>query len=127
MANKTGNIAPVRLELLITIVDKNKASSYADFIQAYDVNLQIVVPAKGTAKDEVLEYLGLADSDRVAIFSVVRADRLEELSEAIEDRFRSLKNGNGICVAVPFSSVIGRLAFGFLSNDERIAEEEAAR
>ena len=127
MANKTGNFAPVRLELLITIVDKNRASSYADFIQAYDVNLQVVVPARGTAKDEILEYLGLADSDRAAIFSVVREDRLEELSEAIEDRFRSLKNGNGICVAMPFSSVIGRLAFGFLSNDERIADEEAAR
>jgi len=123
MTKPSGNYAPTGLELLITIVDKDKAASYADFIQAYEVNLQLAVPARGTAKDEVLEYLGLTDSDRSAIVSIVRRDRLDEICEGIENRFRSLKNGNGISVALPFSSVIGRLAFGFLSNDERMAEE----
>lgn len=125
MPKINGNYSPICLELLITVVDKEKAAFYADLIQSYDVNLQLIVPARGTAKDELLEYLGLSNSERSAIFSIVRGDRVDDIFEALESRFRSIKNGNGVSVSVPFSSVIGKLVFGYLSNDRRMAAEEA--
>jgi hypothetical protein len=124
-SNKSRHVAPVRLELLITIVPKYKASFYMDLIQSFDVNMQVAVPAQGTADSEIQRYLGLTDIDKTAIFSIVREDRLDALTEILEQKFRSIKNGKGISVAIPLTSMIGTLLFGFLSNDQRAVKEGA--
>ena len=66
--------------------------------------------------------LGLVNHEQNAIFSVVRSDRLEETMDALEDRFRNLKNGKGIAMAVPLSSTIGTMVYGFLTGDERMVK-----
>lgn len=127
MANeseKGRNVSPHKLELLITVVQRKKASFYIDLIQSFDANMQISIPAQGTADREILRYLGLTDTDKTAIFSVVREDRLEALTETLGQKFRSIKDGEGIAAAVPFTSMIGTLLFGFLSNDSRTVKEE---
>lgn len=127
MANesvKGRNVSPHKLELLITVVQRKKAAFYIDLIQSFDANMQISIPAQGTADREILRYLGLTDTDKTAIFSVVREDRLEALTETLGQKFRSIKDGEGIAAAVPFTSMIGTLLFGFLSNDSRTVKEE---
>ena len=123
-SDKSRHVAPTRLELLITVVPRNKAGFYMDLIQSYDVNMQVAVPAQGTADREILRYLGLTDIDKTAIFSVVREDQLDALTETLAQKFRSIKNGEGIAASVPFTSMIGTLLFGFLSNDRRAVREE---
>ena len=108
--------APIKLELLITIVEKNKAEFYIDLIQSFDVNFQFSEPAHGTAKADILDYLGLADSDKTVIFSVVRSDRLEELMYTLDMKFRTIKGGKGVAVSIPFSSMIGTSVYAFLCN-----------
>lgn len=122
-SNRARHVAPIRLELLITVVPKQKASFYMDLIQSFDVNMQIAVPAQGTADSEIQRYLGLTDIDKTAIFSIVREDRLDALTEILEQKFRSIKNGKGISAAIPLASMIGTLLFGFLSNDQRAVKE----
>ena len=118
------NVSPHKLELLITVVQRKKASFYIDLIQSFDANMQLSIPAQGTADREILRYLGLTDTDKTAIFSVVREDRLEALTETLEQKFRSIKDGEGVAAAIPFTSMIGTLLFGFLSNDSRTVKEE---
>ena len=127
MANESDrgrNVSPHKLELLITVVQRKKASFYIDLIQSFDANMQLSIPAQGTADREILRYLGLTDTDKTAIFSVVREDRLEALTETLEQKFRSIKDGEGVAAAIPFTSMIGTLLFGFLSNDRRTVREE---
>lgn len=117
MQKDNRNVAPIRLELLATIVDKRKADFYADLIQAYEVNMQMIFSAKGTAEDKMLEWLGLSRNEKAVIFSMVREDKLDEISDALRDRFASVKGGQGISVSMPLSSIMGASAFGFLSNE----------
>ena len=118
---KDAGIAPNKLELLVTVVDRKKAEYYADLIQSFDVNMQVATLARGTADvTDILEYFGVTDSDKTVIFSFVSADKTNELMDTLEDKFRSIKGGKGISVSLPFSSVIGKLVYGFLSNDERL-------
>lgn len=112
----SGNVAPIKLELLITIVEKNKAEFYADLIQSFDVNFQFLALAHGTAKKDILNYLGLADTDKTVIFSAVRSDRTDEIMYTLENKFRTIKGGKGVCVSVPFTSMIGKSAYAFLAN-----------
>ena len=124
MAKRKRNVAPIRLELLITIVDKKKADFYADLLQSFDVNMQMIVAAKGTAEEKMLEILGLSDNDKAVIFSTVREDRLEEIENILEDRFATVKGGKGIAASIPLTSIMGASAFGFLSNESALLGRE---
>ena len=118
LPEKTGSQAPFALELLITIVEKSKAEFYMDIIQSFEVNFQFAAPAQGTAKAEILDYLGITDTDKTVIFSVVREDRLDELTYTLEKKFRTVRNGKGVSVSVPFTSMIGTSVYTFLCNAE---------
>ena len=122
--DKGRNVSPHKLEFLITVVQRKKASFYMDLIQSFDANMQVSIPAQGTADREILRCLGLTDTDKTAIFSVVREDQLEALTETLGQKFRSIKDGEGVAAAIPFTSMIGTLLFGFLSNDRRAVKEE---
>ena len=108
--------APNGLSLLITVVNRNKAEFYADMIQSYEVNMQLITAASGTASTEVLHYLGLTDSDKSVIFSIIRRDKVSVALAALEEKFKTIKNGKGIAFTVPMSGTIGVAIYQFLSN-----------
>lgn len=116
MPERTGSQAPFGLELVITIVEKNKAEFYMDMIQSFEVNFQFAAPAHGTAKAEILDYLGIADTDKTVIFSVVREDKLDDLTYMLGQKFSSVRGGKGVAVSVPFTSMIGTSVYTFLCN-----------
>ena len=49
-----------------------------------------------------------------------RADTTDEIFEALEERFHTVNRGTGIAFTVPLTSVIGKLTYGFLSNELRM-------
>ncbi len=105
-----------KLKLLVTVVNRSKAEFYTDFLSQFDVNFQTSVLAQGTAKSETLYMLGLEDSDKSVIFSVLREDRASEAMQALEEKFHAIKDGKGIAFTIPMSSVIGVAIYRFLSN-----------
>ncbi len=123
----TGNLAPERLVLLVTVVNKGKGTFFSDLLQqTFDANLQMCFVGDGTARSDLIEFLGLKDSRRSVIFSVVRASQLDAIEAALEERFVTVNGGTGIAFTVPLSSVIGKLSYGFLSNERRLIEGEEA-
>lgn len=112
-----------KLELLITVVNRNKAEYYSDLLQSFEVNMQFQTLAQGTANEKMLGYLGLTDSDKVVIFSVIQEKKINDALNTLEEKFAAIRNGNGIAFTVPFSSVIGTLIYGFLSNNRMAVKE----
>ena len=117
------NIAPEKLELLVAIVNAPKVRYYTNLIQSSEANLQLVVQASGTSEKAISNYLGLNQDTRQAIFSVVRQDKVKDLLELLDEKFSTVKDGGGIAVTVPLSSIIGALTYGFLSNDKRTIKQ----
>lgn len=116
------SISPHRLMLLVTIVDKGKGTFFSEYLKTFDANLQICVVGTGTARGDLVEFLGLKDSRRSIIFSVVREERLDAIMEALQERFVTVNRSRGVAFTVPLTSVIGKLSYGFLSNERRIAK-----
>ena len=108
--------APRKLKLLFTVVNREKTEFYADLIQGFEVNMQMILAANGTADTATLGYLGLSNSDKSVIISAVREDRVKDIINALEDKFRTVKNGKGIAYTVPMTSTIGVAIYQFLSN-----------
>ena len=121
---QTRNIAPKKLELLLAVVQDDKAAYYSSLIQSHQANLQLTVPAKGTTH-LILGYLGLTDRPKSLIVSVVREDQSAKLITLLDETFRKGKKYKGIAFTIPMTSVIGTLVYGFLSNDKRTVKEEA--
>ncbi|MBQ9780521.1 MAG: hypothetical protein IJW00_06215 [Clostridia bacterium] len=110
--------APRKLTLLITVVNRNKAEFYADFLQSFEVNMQLIMNAQGTASKETLHYLGLVETDKAVIFSAIREDRAAEALSALEQKFKTIKNGKGIAFTTPMTGTIGVAIYQFLSNTQ---------
>ena len=108
-----------KLKLLVTVVNRNKTEFYMDYLTEFDVNFQTSVSAQGTAKSETLYMLGLEDSDKSVIFSVLREDRAEDAMQGLEEKFHALRNGKGIAFTIPMSSVIGVSLYRFLSDSRK--------
>lgn len=113
-----------KLEVLITIVNRQKTEFYTDLIQSFDVNMQTVLKARGTATVETLALLGLEESKKSVIVSIIRQDKVKDALSMLEKKFKTIKNGNGIAYTVPISSVIGVAIFGFLSNNALTVKED---
>ena len=112
-----------RLKLLITIVNRSKADFYTDLIQSYDVNMQMVVMARGTASAKMLGLLGLADNGKAVIFSVIQESKTQKALIKIEEKFNTIKDGKGVAFTIPLTSVIGALIYGFLSDNIKMVKE----
>lgn len=114
--NKKVNPDIKKLKLLVTIVDRSKALFYLDILEQFEINMQTVVYGKGTAGSEMLNYLGLAESEKAVIFSFVREDNIKKVLETLTEKFEKVKNGKGIAYTIPLKSIIGVSIYQFLSN-----------
>ena len=115
----TENVAPKKLKLLITVVNKNKAEFYMDYLQEFEINMQMSMRARGTADSDLLHYLGLEDSDKRVLFSLVREDMAPAALRGLEEKFETVRDGKGIAYTVPLSSVAGAAIYQFLTNNRQ--------
>ena len=105
-----------KLELLVTIVGRNKAEYFADLLQSLEVNMQMTVLGHGTADEKMLVYLGLSETDKAVIFSIIQSRKVNDAVALLDEKFKSIKDGKGVAFTVPLTSVIGTLIYRFLSN-----------
>lgn len=109
-------IAPRKLKLLVTVVNRAKAEFYVDLLQSFEVNFQTSIAARGTASQETLRLLGLGESDKTVIFSMIREDMCDKALSTLEQKFKTIRNGKGIAYTIPMTGTIGVAIYRFLSN-----------
>ena len=114
--SKKKQLAPPKLKLLFTIVNREKTELYTALIQGFNVNMQLSTAARGTASREIMQMLGLSDKNKSLIVSVIREDTEDMLLRFLDVKFHTIKNGKGIAFTVSMSSVIGVAVYRFLGN-----------
>ena len=68
----------------------------------------------------MLDYLGLVDTEKVVIISVIRNDNVNDAMKALEEKFNTIKNGKGVAFTVPMTSTIGVAIYQFLCNNRTV-------
>ena len=111
-----GMTAPKKLMLLFTIVNRNKAEFYVDVLQKFEINMQMIVGANGTADTTIRSVLGLTDLEKSVIISVIKRDKSKAALAELEEKFKTVKGGKDIAYTVPMTSTIGVAIYQFLSN-----------
>ena len=122
MANTINDSAIKKLKMIITVVDRAKAEFYLDVLGQFEVNFQMVTGGKGTANSEIVEMLGL-NIHKAVIMSLVREDVVPAIIDCLEDKFKTVRNGKGIAIAIPMTGIIGVNMYKFLSNNKQGKED----
>lgn len=112
-----------RLEMLFVIINRNKAEYYIELLKSFEINMQLVVLAHGTASASTLALLRLNDSDKTLLAGAIQASKIKEATETLEQKFKTVRGGAGIAFTVPMTGVIGTLIFGFLGNNRQTVRQ----
>lgn len=110
---------PQKLKLIITIVNRGKGSFYLDLIENMGVNMQMVVEGGGTPNINLSNIWGQANLDRDILFSFVSEDKVKSILKMLDNKFETVRNGDGVAFCVPVSSIIGVSVYQFLVDDRR--------
>ena len=113
---KAARPAVKKLKLIFTVVDRPKGDFYMDVLSGFEVNYQMFLNGQGTASSELVDLLGL-NPEKAVIVSVAREDMVPAIMQTLEEKFKTVRGGNGVAFAVPLSSIIGVNNYQFLSNN----------
>ena len=97
-----------------------------DYLTSLGINFQTSMAGHGTASSDTMYLLGLENSDKGVIFSVLREDLVPVALQGLEEKFHTIRNGKGIAFTVPLTGTIGVAIYQFLSNN-RMTTKEAGR
>ncbi|MGL4607170.1 MAG: hypothetical protein ACRCU3_06850 [Eubacteriaceae bacterium] len=88
------------LVLIINYKDLKKAESVLD---AHKIPIQQLCKGEGTASNEIINYLGLNNSEKAIIFSVVSSHLVKDLFISLSQSMGLNKSGKGIAFTFPIS------------------------
>jgi len=110
--------------LIITIAEKNKSEKFISYFSENNVNLTLGRYGRGTASEEMLDYLGIGESEKCVLFSFSTHEKSKELLKGLETKMQMKKSGVGISFTVPISSVGSLKALKILVGDVSTKETE---
>ena len=101
------------LEMVMTIVPKGKGSYFLKLYDRVKCSCQVSMPGLGTADSMMLGLFGLADIDKDVIFTIIKKSEVEKVFSVLDNE---LEVNKGIAFSVPFSGMVGRSLYMFLTN-----------
>ncbi|CVI66927.1 hypothetical protein NDGK_00713 [Clostridiales bacterium CHKCI001] len=80
--------------------------------------------AKGTANNEMLDFLGMEVTEKLVMMSVVTDDMWKAVKKDLEKEIQIDVPGTGIAFLMPLSSIGGKKVLQFLINGQKFEKEE---
>ena len=110
--------------MMVTITDRKRAPEFLEFYKENKAEVSIVTLGKGTANDEVLDYLGLEVAEKTVILSIVTDSVWKMLKRGLQRELQIDVPGVGIAFIVPVSSIGGKRELMFLTENQDFEKGE---
>lgn len=120
-----------KVVMMITIVNRNMSEELISYLIENNVQLILGKYAKGTANEEMIDYLGISDKEKCVIFSTMNYKLAKNLLKEIEKKMNLKKQGQGISFIIPINSVAGaktmeKIVGNIEKGDEKIHMEKTS-
>ena len=112
------------LFLMTTIVDRKVAKKYLELYKENEQHVMFVTLGSGTAANEILDYLGLENTEKAVIFSIQEESAWEKTKKQLQQKLKIDAPGGGIAFTIPLSSVGGKKTLQFLLEGQDYQKEE---
>lgn len=112
------------LFLMTTIVDRKVAKKYSELYKENEQHVMFVTLGSGTAANEILDYLGLENTEKAVIFSVQEESAWQKIKKQLQQKLKIDAPGGGIAFTIPLSSIGGKKTLQFLLEGQDYQKEE---
>lgn len=112
------------LFLMTTIVDRKVAKKYSELYKENEQHVMFVTLGSGTAANEILDYLGLENTEKAVIFSVQEESAWQKIKRQLQQKLKIDAPGGGIAFTIPLSSIGGKKTLQFLLEGQDYQKEE---
>ena len=110
-----------KIKLMVSIVDPKKAPGVAEAVNGVTRCLNFAFLGRGTARPNVRDYLGLAESEKSVVVSVIPESHEKRLLAAVAETLKLYLVGKGIAFTMPLTSVSSLMA-GAIAVDSPVKE-----
>ena len=111
---------------MVTITGRDQGERFSSMHKSEKIPVILVALGKGTASSEVLDCLGLEESDKIVLFTAVTGDVWKHVKKGMETKLNIDVPGTGISFIVPVSSMGGQKSLRFLLAGQEFEKEEEA-
>lgn len=98
-----------RVKLLVTIVDRGRGGKAVDLYRAQNLHFDFICLGLGTASSRILNYFGLAETEKDVVLTLAPADRLPGILRRAKDVLSLERPGKGILFTVPLSGLSSQI------------------
>ncbi len=109
-----------KLKLLVTIVNQNQADFYLGLLKKNECGVQMQFHGHGTASSQISDLMGLGETGKDILISVVKEEKVPEILEEIENRFSVSRRAKGLAFTLPLTSVVGVSIYKYLTNSTEL-------
>lgn len=92
-------------KLLVAIVDRGKSAALVEVYRSFRLPLEYICMGRGTADSRILDYLGLAQTQKDVVLAFAPARRVAEVMRGVDRRFDLSRPGRGVLFSCPLSGV----------------------
>lgn len=113
-----------KVYLMVTITGRGQGEQFATLNRTENLPVMMVALGKGTASNEILDCLGLEESEKIVLFSMVTGDVWKRVKRGMEHKLGIDVPGMGISFLVPVSSIGGKKALQLMLAGQEFEKEE---
>lgn len=111
------SVSNKHLNLLVTIVDRDRGQIAVNILLKEGVLFHRIALGRGTAKTEILDLLGIGETPKDIIFSVLPEGRTRKAISRLKHTLQFDNPGHGIAFTIPITSVAGQKALKHMLGD----------
>ena len=97
-----------RIMMIISIIERGKANGYVNMMQKHSIDFHIRSTGAGTASNEMMDILGLANNYKDVVFSFAPYKAVKSLATSIAKDLGSTTGYNGLMMILS-TTAIGRI------------------
>ncbi len=112
------------LRLMIIIVNRYQGDYYINKLKENGVAASFLCNGSGTATRDIYNMLGVGETKKDVIFSLVRKDKVSQISQIAQEKFNVSKNAKGVVITVPIDSISGVLLYRFFTDTKENVKKE---
>lgn len=110
--------------IMTTIIDRKNSKKYIDLYKKDKLEVMYITLGEGTARGDILDYLGLEASEKMVIFNFVQQRDWMQTKKDLQRKLQIDAPGEGIAFLVPLSSIGGKRTLQFLLDRQELPESE---
>ena len=111
-------------ELVCLIINFGQASKSLKIAKNNGINGGTILLARGTAKNTLLEFLGLNDIRREVVLMIANKNNTDKALKEIENALKLKKPNHGIAFTIPVSNFLGCGDYDFSLKSEKRSENK---